>query len=384
MNVKPGVLTRGTRGALQAPVTFTRTSIPVLSPADPDFELAEVLGSGGIAKVRRVIDRKTGDDFAVKTLDERFVGELEIEECFLREARLLASAQHPGIVSVYNYGRGFDGTPYYTMELLKGPNLSDAILFSNLQVADFLGYCLQAANALAYLHRQGVVHRDVKAENLVIDATGRATLIDLGIADVPSACSQHLIAGTPRCMAPEQITGDAFDHHLDIWAFGVLLYEGVTGRSPFFKGHEALTQTFDRIRNCTPRPLSSTVPRQLRALISLCLQVNPALRPDSMEAVEATLQQIVADGEDNQRGAGSAVRTRPRSHYRTPFGPCRNHQLAQAVIGAGPWTDSWHSSPPTAPAPLAGPRPVQHATHTVCVSRGVGLRLLRESSSVAA
>src|SRR5690606_4312337 len=111
--------------------------------------------------------------------------------------------------------------------------------------------------------------------------------------------------------------------------------------------------------NCTPRPLSNAVPRQLRALISLCLQVNPALRPDSMEAVEATLQQIVSDCEDEQRGTGSTGRARTSSHYRTPFGPVRNQQIAQTAIGAGPWTDSWRSSPPTAPAPLARPRPVQ-------------------------
>lgn len=216
----------------------------------------------------------------------------------LREARSSAALNHPGICTVYEIGDGF-----IAMEYVDGRPLSVDLNAGALPPATAITYAIQAADALAFAHQHAVVHRDFKAANIIVTASGRLKVIDFGLArhgdgamssgtTVATAVPAGAMAGTPYAMAPEQVRGEPADARTDIWALGILLYEMIAGAKPFHAS--TVAELFSSILRDSPPPLPSTVPIALRAVVDRCLAKEPGLRYQGAAEVRAALEAIQA------------------------------------------------------------------------------------------
>jgi predicted Ser/Thr protein kinase len=245
------LLQAGLESQASAPESPTQTSphgpagsfVPP-SPAElasrfPQLEILELLGKGGMGAVYKA--RQPGLDrlVAVKILPPEISGEPMFTERFSREARALARLSHPNIVAVYDFGQA-EGQCYFVMEYVDGVNLRQAIQSGGLTVKDALTIVPQICDALQFAHDEGVVHRDVKPENVLVDKRGRVKIADFGLAKLfgqdkieHSLTGTHQVMGTLRYMAPEQIEGTrSVDHRADIYSLGVVFYELLTGELP--------------------------------------------------------------------------------------------------------------------------------------------------------
>jgi serine/threonine-protein kinase len=196
------------------------------------YRIEEVLGRGGMGLVYRAVHARTERPVAVKVIGSEHTGPLTNEE-LVREARIAASLNHPNIVRVYELDQTEDGLTYVVMDLVHGEDLARR-LGRGASTREVLEWGRQIADALAYVHRMGVLHRDIKPSNVIL-CDGVCKIIDFGIAklvpngDVPAS----RIIGTPRFMAPEQLRGWTLDARTDIYALGVLLYHALSGVWPF-------------------------------------------------------------------------------------------------------------------------------------------------------
>lgn len=196
----------------------------------PQYELTECLGRGGMGVVYKARQKSLDRPVAIKILAPELVGEERFAERFTREAQILASLNHPNIVTVYDYGET-EGLFYIVMEFVDGVNLRDLLRDGNMEPRQALTIVPPICEALQYAHDKGIVHRDIKPENLLLDREGRVKIADFGIAALVGASGEQ--SGTPPYMAPEQ--GEAsieVDHRTDIYALGVVLYETLTGERP--------------------------------------------------------------------------------------------------------------------------------------------------------
>ncbi len=258
------------------------------------YELLECLG-GTLAQVYRARDRNLGRTVAFKILSETGLADQEITARFLAEARLTGSLMHENVIAFYDYGEE-EGRPFLVMEYLAGESLRHQIregrsgdLRAKLLLAG------QIAGALAYVHSKGIIHRDVKPDNIRVDVTGQVKLVDFGIAktDDLSLTGAGFTVGTPYYMAPEQIRGLKPTHLVDVYAFGVLLFELVTGVRPF-EG-PAVDQIFDLILH---QPLDLGLlhrvgaPASLSDLIRELADKDPSKRPQNFSAVIRSIDLI--------------------------------------------------------------------------------------------
>jgi serine/threonine-protein kinase len=252
---------------------------------------------GTAAQVYRARDRNLGRTVAFKILTETGLADEESKARFLAEARLTGSLAHENVIAFYDYGE-VDGRPFLVMEYLAGESLRHQIREARTgDLGSKLAVARQIASALAYVHSKGIIHRDVKPDNIRIDVTGRVKLMDFGIAkaDQLSVTGAGFTVGTPYYMAPEQIRGRKPTHLVDVYAFGVLLFELITGTRPF----EAPTvdEIFDLIlhRPVDPEPLVRLgTPPALTELIQELTDKDPAKRPQDFSAVVHRLELIPA------------------------------------------------------------------------------------------
>jgi len=218
----------------------------------------------------------------------------------LREGRAASALSHPHICTVYEVGE-FDGRPYLAMEYIDGRPLSFTIPPEGLEPADVVKYGAQIADALAHAHERGVIHRDLKAANIVVTRQGRAKVLDFGIAkrlttsgvDVKKGTLTEtgIISGTLAYMAPERLRDHPADARSDIWALGVLLYEMASGQRPF--AGDTPFEMSSAILKDSPPPLPATIPPGLRDVILKCLEREPANRFQQASDVVAALEQHV-------------------------------------------------------------------------------------------
>ena len=257
------------------------------------YTLGRELGGGGMSRVYVAREEALGRDVVVKVLAPELAAGVSAER-FTREIRLAAALQEPHIVPVLAAGATAGGLPWYTMPYVRGESLRARLAAGPVPLAEAVGVLHDVARALAYAHRQGVVHRDVKPENVLL-SEGTAVVTDFGIAKAlqasrteapggPAAGAGTLTQvgtslGTPAYMAPEQAAGDAAtDHRADLYAWGVVAYELLAGRHPF-AGRTSPQALMAAHFAEVPAPLPAPpVPPALAALVARCLAKDPAAR----------------------------------------------------------------------------------------------------------
>ncbi|HEX8276434.1 MAG TPA: serine/threonine-protein kinase, partial [Longimicrobiaceae bacterium] len=262
----------------------------------PEFEILRVLGRGGVSVVYLARDRMLGRSVAIKVIDDRYLADAEALARFRREARLLAQLQHPCIVPVHAARRMADGRVALVMQHMEGPTLRELIRREGpLPFARAEQILRDVADALGYLHRRGVVHRDVKPENIYVEPDGsRAFLADFGIArplDGDSGLTlTGVVLGTPTYMSPEQIDGAWLNGQSDLYSLGLVGWETLTGRRPW-GGETLYTVIYKQKHEYLPllEQLRPGIPEHLREAVERALLKDRALRWPSAEVF---LQQL--------------------------------------------------------------------------------------------
>jgi TolB-like protein/tRNA A-37 threonylcarbamoyl transferase component Bud32 len=264
------------------------------------YRIASLLGSGGMGDVYRAYDEKLRRDVAIKVLRAADADDGAARALLLREARAAAAVNHPNICTIHEVGE-HDGLAFLAMELVDGEPLHRVIPpGTGLPVDRMVDYSVQVADALAHAHERGVLHRDLKAQNIVITRAGRAKVLDFGLAkrvvtsdetttEMASVfTAAGAIAGTPAYMSPEQLRGLPADPRSDVWALGVVLHEMAAGARPF--AGQTPYELSAAILN-TPAPaLPSRVPPELQSVIARCLEKDPDARFQSAGDVRAALE----------------------------------------------------------------------------------------------
>jgi len=257
------------------------------------YRILETLGAGGMGEVYLALDTKLDRQVALKFLPRHFSIEPEARARFEREARALAALNHPNIVTVFDVS-AHDGQPYIAMEYVNGRSAQEHAAKAGAD--QILDVAIQLAEGLAAAHKAGIVHRDIKSDNVVVTADGRVKIMDFGLAlwrggeQITRAGST---VGTAAYMSPEQVQGGAVDQRTDLWSFGVVLYEMLCGRRPFTGEHTAaLTYA---ITSTTPEPLArykSDVSNVWQRIVTKCLAKHPDERYQSAADIAADLRAL--------------------------------------------------------------------------------------------
>ncbi|MBT7191913.1 MAG: SUMF1/EgtB/PvdO family nonheme iron enzyme [Anaerolineae bacterium] len=282
------------------------------------YHILEKLGEGGMATVYKAYDTRLETDVAVKVI--RMGGTSDVAERTLKrfeqEAKALARLTHPNIVKVTDYGKHED-KPYLVMPFLPGQTLKHRFKGEKVPYQEAAGTLIPIAKALAYAHKQSVIHRDVKPANILVTASGELMISDFGVAKMlnqevtTDLTGTSATVGTPEYMAPEQATAKAVDHRADIYALGVVLYEMVTGRKPY-SADTPMAVMIMHARDPLPRPstLVSGLPKEVEALLLKALSKNPSDRYQSMEEMIFALGNLIVENgrktEGNWKGPGKA------------------------------------------------------------------------------
>ncbi len=308
---------------------------------DDRYKLLSRLGAGGMADVFLAEDEQLGRKVALKLLYQRFAEDPGFVERFRREAQAAAGLQHPNVVSVYDRG-AYDGTYYIAMEYLPGRSLKQLIRAeAPLDPIRAIDIALQILKAARFAHRRGVIHRDLKPHNVIIDDSDNAKVTDFGIARAGASDMTETgsIMGTAQYLSPEQAQGHAVSAGSDLYSIGVVLYEMLTGRVPF-DAESAVSIALKHVSEAPPpmSVLNPEVPPELDQIVMWALNKNPVDRPANADQFITALEQArtaLLSGERGQRTASIA---------------------ALAGVAAGRYaTAAAISAPPTAPPPGTGP-----------------------------
>ena len=322
------------------------------------YEIVALLGAGGMGEVYRARDARLGRDVAIKILSPNIAADADALMRFEREARALASLNHPNIAAIYGV-EDTNGQPALILELVDGETLADRIATGPIAVSDAIEFAKQIADALDVAHEAGIVHRDLKPGNIKITGDGRVKVLDFGLAkaiaaaagqaaDVDPANSptitvhgtkQDVILGTAAYMSPEQARGKRIDKRTDIWAFGCVVFEMLTARRAF--SGETTSDVIAAIIERTPdlNLLPRTTPGPVRRVIVRCLEKDPKRRARDIADVRADLDSPI-------QAAATGASRRSRAALLSA--------AAIALVAIGVALTSWRGrvSPSSPPPPI--------------------------------
>ncbi|MEO8130333.1 MAG: serine/threonine-protein kinase [Bryobacteraceae bacterium] len=371
------------------------------------YEILAPIGSGGMGEVYRAKDTRLGREVALKILTPGKDGSEERKQRFLQEAQSASSLHHPNIITIFDVGSE-NGIDYIAMELVKGKPLEELIPRTGFRFNEVLKYGMQIADALVSAHSAGIVHRDLKPANIMITEDGQAKLLDFGLAklteksiisdsdatitDVTAGLTvAGTILGTVSYMSPEQAEGKKIDVRSDIFSFGSIMYEMLTGKRAFQS--DTMVSTLSAILRDEPEPVGpilDDVHGNLEGIISRCLRKDPDRRWNSMSDVKTALLEL---GRDSL--SGSAINPKISTPRVLPQSPKTGWVLAAGValvaavaawftLGGG-GKANYPMVPPTAPLtagetaarkssafPATADAPLTNAQVIEMVSSGVG------------
>jgi Tol biopolymer transport system component len=311
------------------------------------YRILEMIGVGGMGEVYRAKDQKLGRDVAIKVLPEEFAKDTDRVARFRREAKLLASLNHPNIAAIHGLEES-DGTHFLVLELIEGDTLADRIKGGPIPVEESLRLALQIAEALEAAHEKGVIHRDLKPANVIITAEDKVKVLDFGLAkaladETRNIDSSHsptiteamtrpgVVLGTAAYMSPEQAKGKSVDKRADIWAFGCILYECLSGKRAVQR--ETSTETLAAILRDEPdwQALPSTVPPSIRFVLRRCLEKDVSRRFHDAADLRIEIEEALSSSQIARTPIYGRARRRPAL-------PLAFAVLITAVItGIGVW-----------------------------------------------
>src|SRR5216684_7290934 len=262
------------------------------------YELQELLG-GGMARVYKALDTVIGRTVAVKILTEEGCADEETKSRFLQEARMAGNITHDNIISIYDFGEDADGRPFMVMEFLKGQDLKHAIKNGATgDVRNKLRIAMDIARALEHIHSQNIIHRDIKPDNVHITTAGAVKLMDFGISKMQTSTrtTTGVVMGTPYYMSPEQVLGKNITPQVDVYAFGVLLFELMTGSRPVVGDtvERIFYQILQEPLNVEPMRTAG-ISQPIIDLVCRCTEKDPDNRPQGLGEVCAQIQNIIKD-----------------------------------------------------------------------------------------
>ncbi len=274
------------------------------------YEVVAQIGAGGMGEVYKARDTRLGREVAIKVLPGEFAADPDRLRRFEQEARAVAALSHPNILDVHDVGT-HEGSPYLVTELLEGETLRDRLHSGGLPVRKAVDTAIHIAQGLAAAHEKGIVHRDLKPANVFITKDGHVKILDFGIAKLLPKCEQAersvaptelegtdpgIVMGTAGYMSPEQVRGLQVDHRSDIFSFGCVLYEMVTGRRAFAGATAADTMAAILTQEPPgPSSIHQAVPLPLSRVIAHCLEKQPEERSQSARDLAFELRAILAD-----------------------------------------------------------------------------------------
>ncbi|MBV8673916.1 MAG: PD40 domain-containing protein [Acidobacteriaceae bacterium] len=313
------------------------------------YEIIAPTGAGGMGEVYRARDIRLGRTVAVKVLPDAFARDDERLGRFAREAKVLASLNHPNIAAIYEF-EDSPGLHLLVMEFIEGPTLADLLSRSPMPPTEAMPIAKQICEALEYAHERGIVHRDLKPSNVKITPDGVVKVLDFGLAKalqgetasadpassptISDIATQHgMIFGTAPYMSPEQATGKSADRRSDIWAFGCLLYEMLTARRPF--AGESVTDTLASVLKTEPdwSLLPPGTPLAIGTLLERCLRKDPKRRLQAIGDARITIEDAISTLEKNEAPPSPA---KPRSLIRRTL-PWTVAFLTGAVLAGIPF-----------------------------------------------
>ncbi len=282
------------------------------------YEVIARLGEGGMGEVYRARDTRLKREVALKVLPPESMADPQRRRRFEREARAASALNHPNIITIHDIDRA-EGIDFIAMEYVPGKTLGESIGRKGLTVNDAVKYAVQIADALAAAHSAGIVHRDLKPANIMINDARQVKVLDFGLAKLTERAAEEggstrtetgTIAGTVAYMSPEQATGKEIDARSDIFSFGAVLYEMLTGHGAFQRGSTA--STLAAILKEEPKPPAELVPdlpQELERILRRCLRKEPERRFQHMADVKVALEELQRES-DSVAQAGASRRRR--------------------------------------------------------------------------
>ncbi len=271
------------------------------------YQITEKLGEGGMGVVYRAEDTRLNRTVALKFLHPAIVARPEDQQRLVAEARAAAGLGHPNICTIFEINE-IDGQTFIAMQFVEGSTLRDRVLSGRIEAVDALRYLIQIADGLKQAHEKNIVHRDMKSSNIMITPTGRAVIMDFGLArpvGQGKTDERFTSRGTSAYMSPEQARGEAVDQRTDIWSLGVVLYEMLAGQLPFRGDYEQAV--LYSILNESHRPLADFrpgLPAAVLKIVDRCLVKDPADRYQSLDELIAALRRVL----DSMTGVGRVAR----------------------------------------------------------------------------
>ncbi|MEE9180084.1 MAG: serine/threonine-protein kinase, partial [Vicinamibacteria bacterium] len=276
------------------------------------YKILEEISRGGMGVVYRALDTKLDREVALKVLPEELVADTDRRERFIKEAKAAAALEHPHIAVIYEIDEA-EGTTFIAMELIRGEKLSETLEKNPLPLGQSLELAIEVAEGLARAHDKGIVHRDLKPTNVMLTEDGHAKIIDFGLAKLIAPLSgdaseemetalrretdPNVVMGTVSYMSPEQARGAKVDHRSDVFSFGILLHEMLTGRAPF-RGASGIETLNAILKESAPRlpalgpEVSEVASFELQRIVDKCLAKDPKDRFQWMKDLVVDLRAL--------------------------------------------------------------------------------------------